>query len=105
MATTFDKSNFLIYCDPPYKGNNLSSKFFIEFDSEKFWEVMREWSKKNIVVISESTAPKDFKQIWCVESRVTNATTTKRYQDCLFVYKDTWKLLSASVKRKIKNIE
>ena len=66
---------------------------------------MREWSKKNIVVISESIAPKDFKKIWCIESRITNNVKTKRYQDCLFMHKDSWKLLSSSVKRKIKNIE
>ena len=30
----------------------------------KFWEIIRKWSQQNIVVISEETAPKDFKCIW-----------------------------------------
>jgi len=60
----YDLENFLIYCDPPYKNNNLTSKYFDNFDHKNFWNVMRKWSKKNIVLISESNAPKDFKKIW-----------------------------------------
>ena len=34
------------------------------FDHDKFWNVMRVWSKDNLVFISEETAPSDFKCIW-----------------------------------------
>jgi DNA adenine methylase len=49
-----------IYCDPPYADTG-QSYFSTKFDSEKFWETMREWSKNNIVIISEYKAPPDFK--------------------------------------------
>lgn len=52
----------LIYCDPPYAGttNPGNTK---QFNNVKFWEVMREWSKYNTVIISEYKAPDDFKCI------------------------------------------
>jgi DNA adenine methylase len=50
-------SNNLIYCDPPYKN---TTGYKDKFDHEYFWETMREWSKKNTVVISEYQAPQDF---------------------------------------------
>ena len=52
----------LIYCDPPYKD---TTKYPIigEFNTEEFWNVMREWSKKNTVIISEYKAPDDFECI------------------------------------------
>ena len=59
--------NMLIYCDPPYndttqKYNNLGT----QFDSKEFWKIMENWSKNNIVFISEvkRKAPKNFKCIW-----------------------------------------
>lgn len=53
----------LIYCDPPYK-NTKQYRGTPKFDSEKFWDIVRKWSKKNIVLVSEFNAPKDFKCIW-----------------------------------------
>jgi DNA adenine methylase len=53
-------SNFLIYCDPPYIN---TTDYSTNFDHDLFWETMRQWSKKNIVFISEYTAPKDFKVV------------------------------------------
>ena len=52
----------LIYCDPPYKD---TTKYPIigEFNTEEFWNIMREWSKKNTVIISEYKAPDDFECI------------------------------------------
>ena len=52
----------LIYCDPPYKD---TTKYPIigEFNTEEFWNVMRNWSKNNIVIISEYEAPYDFECI------------------------------------------
>lgn len=56
-------SNMVVYCDPPYKGTKqyATSK---GFDYEQFWETMREWSRNNIVLISEHEAPDDFEMIW-----------------------------------------
>ena len=57
---------YLVYCDPPYKSNTQStmqSYGVEEFDSSLFWDVMREWSKNNTVIISEYEAPDDFECI------------------------------------------
>ncbi len=82
----FEPKNLLIYCDPPYKDNNLNSKYFKNFDHDKFWNVMRKWSKNNLVIISESTAPKDFIEIWSTTSRSTNISKTIKYKDCLYIH-------------------
>ena len=50
----------LIYCDPPYK-NTIQPYGLLHFDTDKFWDVMRIWSKDNDVFISEYEAPYDFK--------------------------------------------
>ena len=53
----------LIYCDPPYKGTTQYGAVGT-FDTEEFWNVMRDWSKNNLVFISEYSAPEDFKCVW-----------------------------------------
>ena len=58
----YDKG-MLIYCDPPYQGTKQYINS-LHFDYNKFWEIMREWSKYNIVLISEQNAPDDFECIW-----------------------------------------
>ena len=83
----FNPKGMLIYCDPPYLNNNFNTKYFTNFDHDKFWKVMRKWSENNIVIISENSAPKDFKKIWCASSTFTNNHKTKKYDDCLFIYK------------------
>lgn len=82
----FEPQGMLIYCDPPYLNNNFNTGYFSSFDHKQFWDIMRKWSKNNIVVISEYTAPKDFKKIWCTEATFTNNHKTKKYKDCLFIY-------------------
>lgn len=52
-------SGNLIYCDPPYQ-NTTGYSAAGKFDSDEFWDVMRKWSKDNIVIISEYIAPADF---------------------------------------------
>ena len=49
----------MVYCDPPYNATN-QPYFSKVFDSDKFWETMRRWSKNNTVLISEYDAPDDF---------------------------------------------
>lgn len=52
----------LIYCDPPYEDTTNYGEFK-GFDNEEFWDVMRQWSKENTVLVSEYKAPKDFVSI------------------------------------------
>lgn len=61
----FSPEGMVIYCDPPYinNGYTIHNKYF-NFDHKHFWDVMRLWSKKNLVFISEYTAPKDFICVW-----------------------------------------
>jgi DNA adenine methylase len=88
-----------IYCDPPYRETKYPIKYrrgikdYDVFDSEEFWNVMREWSKNNIVIISETTAPSDFKEIWTSEqvrsaSRSKNTPKTNALEK-LFTIRDT----------------
>lgn len=58
--------NSLIYIDPPYKNTKKydSSK---NFDYDKFWQLARELSINNIVLISEQQAPDDFESIWSLD--------------------------------------
>lgn len=47
---------------------------------------MREWSKNNIVIVSEQTAPDDFKCIWEQNvNRTINAKNKKKATEKLFV--------------------
>lgn len=62
-------SDSLIYCDPPYQGTTQYGSIVGNFDSEEFWDVMREWSINNTVVISEYQAPDDFVEIWRKETK------------------------------------
>ena len=52
----------IVYADPPYA--NTTTYQGQKFDSEVFWEYMRQISKHNQVFISEQTAPDDFECIW-----------------------------------------
>lgn len=59
LFTDHSPENMLVYCDPPYQGTTQYGAFK-SFDHVLFWETMREWSKKNTVIISEYNAPDDF---------------------------------------------
>lgn len=102
----FKPKGKLIYCDPPYVGNKLSSKYFQDFDHSHFWDTMREWSKENIVLISESNAPKDFVMIWSTTSCFANATsdTAKKYIDGLFIHESWGKCFTRTDKHKLSLI-
>jgi len=62
--------NMLVYCDPPYAYSKYPIKYrrdvkrYDVFDNAAFWDQVRKWSKNNIVVVSEMTAPDDFVEIW-----------------------------------------
>lgn len=80
--------NMLIYCDPPYQTTRYPIKYRTDtkhydiFDNEKFWNVMRHWSKNNHVFISETTAPDDFVPIWEKKSHRSASQSAKtRYKN------------------------
>lgn len=75
--------NKLIYCDPPYANTRFpikyrtDTKYYDTFDNNEFWDIMREWSKNNIVIISELNAPSDFKVIWKMKKYRSAAQSKK----------------------------
>lgn len=95
--------NVVIYCDPPYNYNNFpvkyrkSTKKYDVFDNNKFWDIMRKWSKDNFVFISETKAPNDFISIWNRDSyrsasqskktRYKHKSTKKYNTEHLFIHK------------------
>ncbi len=79
----------VIYCDPPYQGVKQYANS-LKFDYDEFWNTMRNWSKDNIVLISEQNAPDDFKCIWQQEvSRSIKATDKSKSVEKLFTYSYT----------------
>lgn len=78
--------NFVIYVDPPYQ-NTKQYINAVSFNYEEFWQIMREWSKDNIVLISEQTAPDDFDCVWEQEvSRSIKANDKSKATEKLFIY-------------------
>ena len=55
----------VVYCDPPYI--NTTGYTVGQFDTNEFWEYMRQLSKQCDVYISEESAPDDFECIWSKE--------------------------------------
>jgi hypothetical protein len=49
---------------------------------------MREWSKDNLVLISEYSAPKDFKVIWMKEMKTTYRNQSKNRIEKIFIFED-----------------
>ena len=78
---------YCIFSDPPY----FQTKQYANsttFNHEEFWNIMREWSKDNIVLISELHAPDDFECLWEQEvSRSINAQNKTRAVEKLFKWK------------------
>lgn len=69
--TELKPKNNVVYCDPPYKGTTQYDKNVVgEFNHDKFWDIMREWSNENMVFISEYSAPDDFVAIWQQETKL-----------------------------------
>jgi DNA adenine methylase len=82
---SWNPSNMLIYCDPPYK--DTVGYQTGDFDHSKFWETMREWSKNNYVFISEETAPKDFIVVWKKNKHRTLNSNNRSFKiEKLYVY-------------------
>lgn len=93
--TTPEKGE-MVYADPPYFSslNYGVNKHLTDFNYDEFWDIMRKWSKTNIVFISEEKGghiPKDFVCIWSVNAKRTlgshkgNKGTKKK--EALFIHK------------------
>lgn len=58
----------VVYCDPPYRHTKhyVSKRSGLEhFDHDEFWEVMREWRSRGVLVyVSEFSAPDDWEVVW-----------------------------------------
>jgi DNA adenine methylase len=92
----------IIYCDPPYQFTKFPIKYrrevkkYDKFDNQEFWKVMRHWSQKNIVIISETDAPSDFISFWerdktrsicqSKKTRYKNTNEAKKVSEKLFIH-------------------
>ena len=65
-----DPEGGVIYCDPPYRGTlgygwvRYRAGTKETFDHDRFWDWVRKQSQKNIVYVSEYSAPDDFTCIY-----------------------------------------
>ena len=59
--------NYLIYCDPPYRGTTEYKT--TKFPYDEFYQWCRDMSKDNTVLISEYWMPEDFTCIWSKEHK------------------------------------
>nr|DAT89054.1 MAG TPA: DNA adenine methylase [Caudoviricetes sp.] len=55
----------VVYCDPPYV--NTTGYTVGQFDTNEFWNYMRQLSKRCDIYISEESAPDDFECVWSKE--------------------------------------
>lgn len=77
-----DPGGIVIYCDPPY---HRTTGYRGEiFDAVVFWEIVRHWSKNNIVLVSEYQAPSDFAIIWQSDRYAMKSTDAKLVTEKLF---------------------
>jgi DNA adenine methylase len=66
-------SNWLIYCDPPYRN---TTGYRNSIDHDVFWDWCDKLSKNNIVVVSEYTAPEHWNEV-LYKSQTTKLTPDK----------------------------
>lgn len=72
------KEPCLIYCDPPYS-NTKSYHGAPTFETDEFWNVVREWKDQgHIVFVSEYNAPDDFVCVASKEKQITLNHSTRR---------------------------
>lgn len=83
-------SNALIYCDPPYQSSSYEMYDGKRFNYDMFWNKVREWSKSNIVLVSEYTAPNDFDCIF-EKTLTTGFDNKQRKKDTekLFIWRES----------------
>ena len=78
----------VVYCDPPYA--NTTGYTLGKFDTDEFYDYMRQLSKRCDVYISEESAPDDFECVWSQELTRTldyNKSNQPKKVEKLFKYK------------------
>lgn len=78
----------VVYADPPYA--NTTGYTLGKFDTDEFWDYMRQLSKRCDVYISEESAPDDFECVWSQELTRTldyNKSNQPKKVEKLFKYK------------------
>lgn len=78
----------IVYADPPYA--NTTGYTLGQFDTNEFWDYIRQLSKRCEVYISEESAPDDFECIWSQELTRTldyNKSNQPKKVEKLFKYK------------------
>ncbi len=80
-------SDFVIYCDPPYRDTTKYATS--DFDYDKFYSWCKEMAKTNIVLISEYWMPEDgFECIWegklkCTLDKASRTDKTEKLYRCI----------------------
>ena len=74
----------LIYCDIPYKN---TTDYGTNFDHDRFWKWATEMSENNIVIVSETQAPPEWKSIWSMEigRTIDNASRSKSVEHLFMI--------------------
>lgn len=86
-------NGYIIYCDPPYSNTDNNNYYDdvtftrVSFNTEEFWEWCRELSKNNIVIISQYSAPKDFKVIYTFNSQRNVQKNKNTKLEHLYIHK------------------
>lgn len=87
QETPKDLKNHVIYCDIPYKGTTEYSTDKFPYDEFYVWA--KEFSKENIVLISEYEMPDGFKCVWEKETKAnfdSNRSNGSKRVEKLFIY-------------------
>ena len=82
---------------PPYEGTTGYGK--VKFNSEEFWDYVRQISKNHLVFISEQKAPDDFVEIWSKPFTRTldvNKENQFKITEKLFIHRNNQNVLVAN---------
>ena len=80
-------NNSVVYCDPPYN-NSVSPYSNTKFDTDRFWNLVREINNRSFVFVSEYNAPDDFICVWSkeVNNTLDKNTGSKKGIERLFIH-------------------
>ena len=67
--------NHVIYCDPPYR--NVDCRYKTNFDNNKFWAWCKKMSERNVILVSEYSAPKEVTCIFNISRKATSHGNNK----------------------------
>jgi len=82
-----DIKNFVIYCDPPYY-NTYKYSSDKDFCHDNFWNWVRYYSKKNVVLVSEYNAPVDFELLFEKDLITSIGPRSAKQPERLFKWKN-----------------